>query len=58
MSTAPVAGPGHESLELRTRRLAAARRRARFQLLTGDGRAWLAAVQDGRWLIEAGHGLG
>jgi protein ImuB len=32
---------------------AAARRRARFQLLTGDGRAWLAAVQDGRWLIEA-----
>ncbi len=38
--------------------LAAARRRARFQLLTGDGRAWLAAVQDGRWLIEAGHGLG
>ena len=37
---------------------AAARRRARFQLLTGDGRAWLAAVQDGRWLIEASHGLG
>jgi hypothetical protein len=37
---------------------AAARRRARFQLLTDDGRAWLAAVQDGRWLIEAGHGLG
>ena len=34
---------------------AAARRRARFQLLTGDGRAWLAAVQDGRWLIEAGY---
>jgi protein ImuB len=33
----------------------AARRRARFQLLTGDGRAWLAAVQDGRWLIEAGY---
>jgi protein ImuB len=32
---------------------AAARRRARFQLLTGDGRAWLAAVQGGRWLIEA-----
>jgi protein ImuB len=32
---------------------AAARRRARFQLLTGDGRAWLAAVQDGHWLIEA-----
>ena len=33
----------------------AARRRARFQLLTGDGRAWLAAVQDGRWLIEAAY---
>jgi protein ImuB len=33
----------------------ATRRRARFQLLTGDGRAWLAAVQDGRWLIEAGY---
>jgi protein ImuB len=30
-----------------------ARRRARFQLLTEDGTAWLAAVQDGRWLIEA-----
>jgi protein ImuB len=37
--------------------LAAARRRARFQLLTGDGRAWLAAVQDGRWLIEAEYRL-
>jgi protein ImuB len=34
---------------------AAARRRARFQLLTGDGRAWLAVVQDGRWLIEAAY---
>jgi protein ImuB len=34
---------------------AAARRRARFQLLTGDGRAWLASVQDGRWLIEAAY---
>jgi protein ImuB len=34
---------------------AAARRRARFQLLTSDGRAWLASVQDGRWLIEAGY---
>ena len=34
---------------------AAARRRARFQLLTEDGRAWLAAVQDGRWLIEGGY---
>ena len=36
---------------------AAARRRARFQLLTGDGRAWLAVVQDGRWLIEAEYRL-
>jgi hypothetical protein len=34
---------------------AAARRRARFQLLTDDGRAWLAAVHNGRWLIEAGY---
>jgi len=33
----------------------AARRRARFQLATDDGRAWLAVVQDGRWLIEAGY---
>jgi protein ImuB len=30
-----------------------ARRRARFQLVTEDGAAWLAAVQDGRWQIEA-----
>ena len=30
-----------------------ARRRARFQLVTEDGAAWLVAVQDGRWLIEA-----
>ncbi|HUL27177.1 MAG TPA: DNA polymerase Y family protein [Streptosporangiaceae bacterium] len=30
-----------------------ARRRARFQLVTEDGAAWLAAVQDGSWLIEA-----
>ena len=34
---------------------AAARRRARFQLATDDGRAWLAVVRDGRWLIEAGY---
>ena len=34
---------------------AAARRRARFQLATDDGQAWLAVVQDGRWLIEAGY---
>jgi protein ImuB len=33
----------------------AARRRARFQLATDDGRAWLAVVQDGRWQIEAGY---
>ncbi|MGH3189820.1 MAG: DNA polymerase Y family protein [Streptosporangiaceae bacterium] len=32
-----------------------ARRRARFQLATDDGRAWLAAVQDGRWQVEAGY---
>jgi protein ImuB len=31
----------------------AARRRARFQLVTEDGAAWLTAVQDGRWQIEA-----
>jgi protein ImuB len=29
------------------------RRRARFQIVTEDGAAWLAAVQDGRWQIEA-----
>ena len=32
-----------------------ASRRARFQLVTDDGRAWLAAVRDGQWLIEAGY---
>jgi protein ImuB len=32
-----------------------ARRQARFQLVTEDGAAWLAAVQDGRWLIEASY---
>ena len=36
----------------------AARRRARFQLATEDGRAWLAVVEDGRWLVEAGYWLG
>ena len=36
----------------------AARRRARFQLATEDGRAWLAVVSDGRWLVEAGYWLG
>jgi protein ImuB len=30
-----------------------ARRQARFQLVTEDGAAWLVAVQDGGWLIEA-----
>jgi protein ImuB len=34
---------------------AAASRRARFQLVTDDGRAWLAAVRDGRWQVEAGY---
>lgn len=32
-----------------------ARRCARFQLVTEDGNAWLAVVQDGRWLIEASY---
>ena len=32
-----------------------ARRQARFQLVTEDGNAWLAALQDGRWLIEASY---
>jgi protein ImuB len=30
-------------------------RKARFQLVTADGNAWLAIVQDGRWLIEASY---
>lgn len=30
-----------------------ARRRARFQAVTADGRAWLLCVQDGRWHLEA-----
>jgi len=52
----PVAGwAGPWPLSERWWDPAAARRRARFQLLTGDGRAWLAAVQHGRWLIEAGY---
>jgi protein ImuB len=34
---------------------ASTRRRARFQLVTEDGNAWLAAVQDGEWLIEASY---
>jgi protein ImuB len=32
---------------------ASARRRARFQLVTEDGNAWLAVVQEGHWLVEA-----
>ncbi len=32
-----------------------ARRQARFQLVTEDGAAWLAVVQEGRWLIEASY---
>lgn len=32
-----------------------ATRQARFQLVTADGSAWLVAVQDGRWLIEASY---
>jgi protein ImuB len=32
-----------------------ARRQARFQLVTDDGRAWLAVVQDGRWMVEANY---
>ena len=30
-------------------------REARFQLATDDGRAWLAAVRDGAWQVEAGY---
>ncbi|HEX6518744.1 MAG TPA: DNA polymerase Y family protein [Streptosporangiaceae bacterium] len=32
-----------------------ASRRARFQFVTEDGRAWLAAVRGGRWRVEAGY---
>ncbi len=31
------------------------RRLARFQLVTRDGAAWLAAVEGGRWMIEASY---
>lgn len=34
---------------------ASARRRARFQLVTDNGSAWLAAVQGGQWTIEASY---
>jgi protein ImuB len=30
-------------------------RKARFQLVTIDGKAWLAFVHEGRWLIEASY---
>jgi protein ImuB len=30
-------------------------RQARFQLVTEDGRAWLAVLQEGRWLVEASY---
>jgi protein ImuB len=30
-------------------------RKARFQLVTIDGSAWLAVVKEGRWLIEASY---
>ena len=38
-------------------RPASSRRQARFQLVTEDGSAWLAVVQDGQWLIEASYDL-
>ncbi len=31
------------------------RRRARFQIVTGDGRAYLFVVEGGRWQVEAGY---
>src|SRR5690606_9435536 len=34
---------------------AAARRRARCQVTTGDGRAWLLLVERGQWLVEAAY---
>jgi protein ImuB len=34
---------------------AQARRQARFQLVTDDGSAWLAVLQDGCWVIEASY---
>jgi protein ImuB len=35
---------------------ARARRLARFQLVTQDETAWLAAIESGRWVIEASYG--
>jgi protein ImuB len=34
---------------------ARARRRARFQVVTGDGRAHLLVTEDDRWYVEAGY---
>jgi protein ImuB len=34
---------------------ARARRQARFQLVTDDGAAWLAVIQDGRWFLLASY---
>ena len=34
---------------------ATASRRARFQLVTADGGAWLVALDGGRWWLEAGY---
>jgi protein ImuB len=34
---------------------AKARRRARFQMVTGDESAWLVTVQDGRWSVDASY---
>jgi protein ImuB len=32
-----------------------ARRRARFQMVTGDSSAWLVTLQDGCWFVEASY---
>ncbi|MGP4113476.1 DNA polymerase Y family protein [Streptomyces sp. 4N509B] len=37
---------------------ATARRRARLQLTTADGRAWLLLLDRGSWLVEATYALG
>jgi protein ImuB len=34
---------------------AQARRQARFQIVTDDNSAWLVAVQDGGWSVEASY---
>ena len=56
--SAPPARAGPWPLSERWWDPSAARRRARFQLATEDGRAWLAVLQDGRWLVEGGYWLG